>query len=196
MKYWPFPLLRNYKTHPQVDAVVRLVLSCPDVEVTECEWPHSHYSVASCSVGELRFWSRNGDYAYASDGTFTPADGSDRMVWKDVMPSRWAVRRLMQLAERDRQRGAVWREPQTPAGVDVSAHTCKFQVIPEGCGGYYLRCACGIVKSTDELTAGVGAPANYCATDGTCSCRKFAADPTSCERWKELAAGVQEAPCG
>ena len=191
MRYWPFPLLRNYKTHPEVDAVVRLVLSCPDVEVTECEWPHNHYSVASCSVGELRFWSGNGDYAYASDGIFTPADGSDRTIWKDVMPSRWAVRRLMQLAEHTRWRGAVRREPQAPAGEALPAHTCKFQVMPEGCGGYYLRCSCGIVKSPDELSAGEGAPADYCATDGTCSCRKFAADPTNCERRKELASGVE-----
>jgi hypothetical protein len=147
-------------------------------------------------VGELRFWSGNGDYAYASDGIFTPADGSDRTIWKDVMPSRWAVRRLMQLAEHTRWRGAARREPQAPAGEALPAHTCKFQVMPEGCGGYYLRCSCGIVKSPDELSAGEGAPADYCATDGTCSCRKFAADPTNCERRKELASGVApvEAP--
>jgi len=42
--------------------------------------------------------------------------------------------------------------------------------------------------SVSQLPAGV--KVDYCAQDGTCSCAKFAADPTNCERRMERAAGV------
>lgn len=117
MKHWFLPLWRNYKTHPDVDAAARLVLACADVQVRQCEWPHDCYSVASCRAGVLRFWSENGDYAFAMKGSFTPADGSDRLIWEDAMPSRWAVRRLRQLCASDNKERRVRREAQTPAGV-------------------------------------------------------------------------------
>jgi hypothetical protein len=131
MKRWPLPLLRNHRTDAEVDAAVRRVLACPTVTVRQCDWPHSCVSVARCDIGELRFWSENACYAYANEGRFTPADGSPALVWKDVMPSRWAVRQLYLLASSPSNGVHVWREPQVP---DVAA--------PAGCVAHGLAHPC------------------------------------------------------
>jgi hypothetical protein len=78
---------------------------------------------------------------------------------------------------------ALPREPQPVADVILvsgKVASCRERAghgLPDGPHALYAA-------------AGVGATADYCATDGTCSCRKFSADPTNCGRRKELAAGV------
>jgi len=51
-------------------------------------------------MGEIKCWNANRWYAWASEGTFTPADAKEAAIlWKHRMPSRAAVRRMRKAVE-------------------------------------------------------------------------------------------------
>ncbi|UCV00276.1 hypothetical protein [Acidovorax radicis] len=53
-----------------------------------------------CARGDLRFWSSNAYYAWASDGGLT-AEGQT-ISWSNEMPSRYAVRAMRKAVGRVR----------------------------------------------------------------------------------------------
>ncbi len=110
MKFWPFPLIRNYPTCPRVDGAVRLVLSQSDLRFVRGTQHHETYA---SSEGELTFWAVNRFYAYASEGLFKACDGTS-FHWKDAMPSRSTV------ALRSRASASVSRA-QGPLRSDISS---------------------------------------------------------------------------
>jgi len=95
MKFWPFPVMRNYGSSPGVDALFDRVLNDSEVEITNND---GYYTTLSCSFGTLTFWTANKYYAYANQGEFKAKNGKS-FQWKDEMPSRWMVRKIrLQLA--------------------------------------------------------------------------------------------------
>lgn len=93
-KFWPFPLLRNNGTSPGLSKLFMEFAAAPDLHICRQE---SHHIVVACSKGELRFWSANRYYAWASEGSLTAAGKT--VAWQDEMPSRYAVRAMRKAIE-------------------------------------------------------------------------------------------------
>jgi len=90
MKFWPFPILRNYKTnHDLTD----LVLAFANSNCLELVSGDGYYMTIRCELGTLKFWCENAYYAWVQDGTFTDSSGNSTS-WKRELPSRYAVKRL------------------------------------------------------------------------------------------------------
>lgn len=91
MKFWPFPLIRTYKTSRDASAVFQRFIDAPDLCVLE---KSEYWTTVSCSLGKLRFWSAGEYYAYGSKGAAESHTSSKSFGWWDVMPSRLVVRRM------------------------------------------------------------------------------------------------------
>ncbi len=98
---WPFPVFTLYKFNKNLDDLFMAFLAEPDLVVVLD--PRSmndtiYYAEAVCSLGALRFWIVNEDFAFASCGYFRSAAGV-RTDWDRQMPSRWAGRKMRRLVE-------------------------------------------------------------------------------------------------
>jgi hypothetical protein len=88
-KFFPFPIVRNCSTSPDLSRLFLDFAQSPDLRVVKTEM---HFITVRCSHGELRFWQSNRYYAWASEGTYT--FGGHTTHWNDEMPSRYAVRAM------------------------------------------------------------------------------------------------------
>jgi hypothetical protein len=101
MKFWPFPLIRNYMTDDALSVLFEQFAADPSLEVLSEE---AYRIKLRGRLGVLEFWNANRWYAWASNGTFHPVGKTDNhMIWADVMPSRWAVRRMRKATFRVRR---------------------------------------------------------------------------------------------
>ena len=97
MKFWPFPMHRLYPTSKPLTQVFLAFAEAADLVLHEPRpLVDSHFHTVSCALGELRFWSANEYYAWASEGALnrTTFLEDDARSWKDEMPSRWAVKQM------------------------------------------------------------------------------------------------------
>jgi hypothetical protein len=101
VKFWPFPLIRNYMTDEALSVLFEQFANDPSLEVMA----DSGYRLKLRGrLGVLEFWNANRWYAWASEGTFHPVGkADDHMIWHGVMPSRWAVRRMCKATLRVRK---------------------------------------------------------------------------------------------
>jgi hypothetical protein len=95
LKVWPFPILRNY---PENRGVTKLFYAFAADDSLHIVSQTSHTTTVRGRLGELRFWTANKYYAYASDGLFQRAVGMP-LRWNDEMPSRAAVRAMVRALE-------------------------------------------------------------------------------------------------
>lgn len=103
---WPFPFLRGYKANDDLTRLFLLFANAPDVHVEFAKEPfvfQPYYATATCSVGVLRFWIKNRGYAETSSGSYKSAAGYEK-TWDDEMPSRWAVKKMMKLVDKAKER--------------------------------------------------------------------------------------------
>ena len=97
LKFWPFPLLRNYRASPDLSQLFLDFAAAPDLTLVSAG---PYRMTVSCARGELQFWSANAYYAWAKDGSWT-AEGKT-VSWSDEMPSRYAVRAMRKAVSRVR----------------------------------------------------------------------------------------------
>lgn len=97
MKFWPFPIVRNYEENACLTALFLMFAKSKNLKIIARD---RHYIVVKTEHGTLKFWSANMFYAWASDGEYQAIDGR-RQKWFSVMPSRYAVR-VMRKALRHR----------------------------------------------------------------------------------------------
>lgn len=90
MNFWPFPILRNYRTSPEVDAIFQRFIDATDMEVTSRT---EHETTVTCKDAQMAFWTANKFYAFGMSGRITMAGGK-RFEWAGEMPSRIVVRRM------------------------------------------------------------------------------------------------------
>ncbi len=88
---WPFPIYRQHPTNEHLSEVFLKFAAAPDLKVSRL----GEYEVQlRCSLGTLTCWSSNEYYAWAHRGSlFVPEQGV--YPWRDEMPSRWAVRKMV-----------------------------------------------------------------------------------------------------
>lgn len=89
-QFWPFPLVRNYRSSSDL---TRLFLAFSRSNNFLLRGKEYGVTTVSCEHGDLRFWSENKYYAFASRGSFHPVDDSE-IKWSHEMPSRYAVREM------------------------------------------------------------------------------------------------------
>lgn len=120
MNIWPFPVIRNYPTSAVVDGIFQRVFRCDDLQIQRCSLAPKYFVVATSEAGSLRFWNANHFYAWAAEGSFVPSDNSDEIRWKEVMPSRWTVRKFSKIVERAVLEQRVWRVPRVSSKVGAT----------------------------------------------------------------------------
>ena len=90
-KFWPFPLIRNNPTSAALDRIFLAFALAADLRIVRVE---PHRIVVTCHLGELRFWSANAYYAWASEGHYFARGATEKEFWANEMPSRYAVRKM------------------------------------------------------------------------------------------------------
>lgn len=88
MKFWPFPLLRNYPADPSITKVFDAFSASKKLRVLSID---AYRATVTCEIGELQFWCANKYYAYGSEGRFEAKDGVI-FEWSGGMPGRASVR--------------------------------------------------------------------------------------------------------
>lgn len=94
-KFWPFPLLRYRSTSKSLSRLFLDFAEAPDLHLVGSD---EYYTEVKCSLGLLRFWSANGAFACASNGV-AKLQGRN-FEWRQVMPSRYAVRAMQKALDR------------------------------------------------------------------------------------------------
>jgi hypothetical protein len=94
MKFWPFPILRNYSTSNALTDLFLRFAGSPEVQFERID---NFYIKATCSAGTLVIWDENRWYAWAQTGVFTNAHG-ESVKWSNAMPSRYAVKKMRKAA--------------------------------------------------------------------------------------------------
>ena len=90
-RWWPLPIVRNYKTSSELTELFLDFLNCPELSVSSEST--QYHIIVECSLGKLTFWGENRYYAYGSPGEYIANDGTI-FPWKDEMPSRYAIRKM------------------------------------------------------------------------------------------------------
>lgn len=90
IKFWPFPLFRNYSTSQELTQLFFALAAQDDLSVSK---PDFYTLKVSTGIGTVEFWDANKYYAWADRGTLTTTGGRT-VSWQDEMPSRAAARAM------------------------------------------------------------------------------------------------------
>lgn len=73
LKMYPFPIIRNERTDPDLTKLVLSLLKQADLKVTSSSDGYCGYLITK--EGTLTFWNQNYPYAYAHRGSFKDSAG-------------------------------------------------------------------------------------------------------------------------
>lgn len=90
MKFWPFPILRNYGERKRLTQLFTMFAESKNLRITK----EDEYDICiSCEYGDMKFWNKNQYYCWGFSGEFKDLEGR-KFRWVGSLPSRYAVRAM------------------------------------------------------------------------------------------------------